>query len=107
MTPPYNITLYEADNTPDDDALRLLCKRLAEENVRVPGVTSANGLAARFCAAYAEWVDASYEVRKHLRIYTLRAVSGDVPLVGHFRLAAERDRFFFHTGAKASTRIAA
>lgn len=94
MTPPFNITLYETDNLPNDNALDCLCKNIFEEKVAVPGVTSENKLAERFAQAYTNLMGTTYNVHKNMRIYTLDKVYESVLLIGTVRKAEKKDLYF-------------
>lgn len=94
MTPPYNITMYETDNIPNDDALHCLCDNIISENIEIPGVTSENTLAERFAKIYAKKKNMDYRTRKNLRIYVLNEVNKSIPLIGKIRKAEEKDMYF-------------
>lgn len=94
MTPPHNITMYENNNKPNDEALNLLVDKLIEENISVPGITSENNLAQRFASLYTKKMDMNYEVFKNMRIYELREVNKKIPLVGKIRNAKPEDIFY-------------
>lgn len=94
MTPPFNITMYETDNIPNDDALHCLCNNIINENIEIPGVTSENTLAERFAKIYTQKKEMGYKTRKNLRIYSLREVNKSVPLIGKIRKAGEKDMPF-------------
>ncbi len=94
MTPPYNITMYETDNLPDEEALQCLCEHIFCENVDIPGVTSENSLAERFAKIYTEKMDMEYRVHKNMRVYVLQEVNKEIPLIGTVRKAEKRDLCF-------------
>lgn len=94
MTPPFNITLYETDNIPNDDALNCLCENIFKENTTVPGVTSENGLADRFSKFYTAVAGMTYSVHKHMRIYTLDRINENVKIIGQVRQAEKKDLCF-------------
>ena len=94
MTPPFNITLYETDNIPNDEALDCFCENLCAENIEVPGVTSTNELAKRFANKYTSIKKMKYEVHMNMRVYTLEEVNKSIPLVGVLRKASMNDIYF-------------
>lgn len=94
MTPPFNITLYETDNSPNDNALGCLCKNIVEENIIVQGVTAENKLAERFAKIYTTIMDMGYNIHRNMRIYTLDKVNDNIPLIGRVRKAEKKDLYF-------------
>lgn len=101
MTPPYNITMYETDNLPNDEALNCLCDNIFAENIAVPGITSENVLAERFAKIHTNKMNMKYKVHENMRIYILTEVNKDIPLIGHLRKAEKRDMCFlpyWHNG---------
>ncbi len=101
MTPPYNITMYETDNLPNDEALNCLCDNIFKDNIKVPGITSENVLAERFAKIYTNKMNMKYKVHENMRIYILNEVNKDIPIIGHLRKAEKRDMCFlpyWHNG---------
>lgn len=94
MTPPFNITMYETDNIPDDEVLECFCDNVLKENVNIPGVTSESNLAYRFAKMYTEKMNLKYTVHKNLRIYTLTEVDKSVHIIGNLRKAERKDIFY-------------
>ncbi|MCL2343585.1 MAG: GNAT family N-acetyltransferase [Firmicutes bacterium] len=94
MTPPHNLTLYETDNRPNDDALTCLVEGIIKSGVALPGVMTESTLANRFAAAYTAAVGGSFAVRMRQRIYELTRVSPEIPAIGELRLARESDLSF-------------
>lgn len=94
MTPPYNITMYETDNLPNDEALICLCDNLISQNITVPGITSENKLAERFAKVYTQKTRIYYKMRKNLRIYKLEKLSEHIELFGKVRKAQKKDLSF-------------
>lgn len=94
MTPPFNITMYETDNLPNDEALNCLCDNILRENIKVPGVISENNLADRFSKIYTKRMNLDYKTHKNLRIYILDEVNKDIQLIGNIRKAEKKDLFY-------------
>jgi len=74
MTPPYNITLYEAGDGPDPEALACLVDGIASAGVAIGGVTSEASLATRLAAAYVAANGRAPVIKTRQRIYELTAV---------------------------------
>lgn len=94
MTPPFNITMYETDNLPDDEALSCLCDNICEENIDIPGITSENKLAERFSKIYTNKMNLKYTVHKNMRVYILYEVNKNIPIIGNLRKAEKKDLSF-------------
>jgi predicted GNAT family acetyltransferase len=94
MTPPHNLTLYETNNVPNDEALRVLVERIAGDTA-VPGVMSESGLALRFAKIYNGATKNDFKVTENQRIYALTEVN-EAYLRGSyvFRPADDRDMSF-------------
>lgn len=104
MTPPFNITMYETDNLPNDEALECLRDNILKENLNVPGITSENKLADRFSKIYTEKMNMEYTIHKNMRIYILREVNKNISLIGNIRKAENKDLCFlpyWHNGFSA------
>lgn len=94
MTPPMNITLYEADNVPNEQALNCLCENILKEEVTVAGVTAKDDLADRFAQIYCARTSISFKTHMNLRLYTLEKVEENVPQRGTLRRAEQKDLYF-------------
>lgn len=91
-TPPYNITLFETNNNPNDAALQLLANELKAAGVALPGVSAAQQTAQRFAGVYAG--EGRYYTRETMLVMRLDKVN-DLPAVpGALRLLREEDLFF-------------
>ena len=95
MTPPFNLTLYAADNKINDSAIDCLVKGMIAENTAVPGIMSDNVLAERFAKAWAEKKNTAYSIAEKLRIHELREVNPEIPETGKIRPLEEKDLSFF------------
>ncbi|MDR0839454.1 MAG: hypothetical protein LBN99_07425, partial [Oscillospiraceae bacterium] len=90
MTPPFNITLYETRNTPNDAAVKFLSDELKSMGTALPGVNAESGLARRFAQARG----GEFETHISMNVMRLDSVN-DIPEVsGHCRLLREEDLFF-------------
>lgn len=101
MTPPFNITMYENDNLPNDEALNYLCDNIIKEKINVPGILSENNLAMRFAKKYTEKMNMEYSIHKNMRIYILREINKKIPIIGNIRKAEKKDLFFLPYWYKA------
>jgi predicted GNAT family acetyltransferase len=93
MTPPYNLTLYAAENQINDAALDCLVDALLEAGAPVPGVVTEKTLAEAFARTYCAAAGLDYATGTRQRIYELREVNPAVPS-GQIRLAMESDMAF-------------
>lgn len=89
MTPPHNLTLFEAAQ--NDDALTCLVHALRTRKIPVPGVLAEKTLAERFADTFAPQAK---RAQKLLRVYALREVNPNVSLHGDFRRLRESDFAF-------------
>jgi len=94
MTPPFNLTLYAADNKLNDAALDCLIGGITQENITIGGVTSAKPLAERFAELYAAAKGLKHRIDMSQRIYELAEVNRDVKYIGNLRLSKESDMAF-------------
>lgn len=94
MTPPYNLCLYETENTRDEGVLGLLARELSGMNIAVPGVITEKSLAAGFSDVYLPAGSRNNIKVTNMRLFRLDTVS-DIPISkGKLRLAAENDLYF-------------
>ncbi|MFZ7132177.1 MAG: GNAT family N-acetyltransferase [Eubacteriales bacterium] len=93
MTPPFNITMYETDNLPNDEALNCLCDNIFKDNIEIPGIISEKKLAERFSKTYIKKMNMEYKVLRNMRIYILNKVN-NIPLIGSVRKAEKKDLYY-------------
>jgi len=94
MTPPYNLTLYATDNIYDSDVLTCLIRGIKETEIAIGGVMTESSLAEGFAQAYSAETGMNYEITQRQRLYELRKVNPDIPLVGNIRIAGKQDMSF-------------
>lgn len=94
MTPPHNLTIYETDNIPNDDALKVLAGGILGK-VSVQGVLSEKDLALRFAKIFNETAGNDFRIEENQRIYALTEVNNEYLQGAYtFRPANEQDMSF-------------
>ena len=91
-TPPFNITLYETGNRPNNEAINMLSGELKSLGFTLPGVLAEKGLAWRFAESYRE--NREFHPHMSMNIMSLDAVKEIVKAPGHCRLLREDDLYF-------------
>jgi len=92
MTPPYGITMYACGDF--DKELDCLIDGLISSRINVPAVIAEKSLAAAFAEKYCIKMGLGQEIAMSQRIYQLDTVNLNVPQIGRFREADERDLSF-------------
>ncbi|MGL4799678.1 MAG: GNAT family N-acetyltransferase [Cellulosilyticaceae bacterium] len=91
---PFNLTIYETDNIPKDEALKVLAGSLYEKGLTLPGVIGEVHTARRFAAFYCEIAGQVAEDGLGMNLYELRQVIPHPPVTGHLRAATKQDIYF-------------
>ncbi len=91
-TPPFNLTLYETGNRPNDEALRLLSREVKGVGFTLPGVLAEESLARRFGDLHAGEGGWERHIRMHLM--ELRQVAELPSPPGRVRPLREEDLCF-------------
>jgi len=94
MTPPHNIVVYESNNIPNDEAVKLLVHEIVNLQIPVPGVIAEKSLAGRFADKYASVSMTIKKDGKGMRIYRLDKVNEMPKASGKFRVADQKDLFY-------------
>ena len=91
-TPPFKFLLYETDNKPNDEAVKMLANELKSTGFTAPGVLGEQSLARRFAEVYGG--ESGYHRHSSLNVMRLDAVADIERSPGHCRVLTEDDLFF-------------
>ena len=91
MTPPFNITLYATGNNWDNDTISCLINGLEAAGISIPGVTTEKSLAEAFAQAYCSAKTLRPVLNMGQTIFELKDINPNIPKIGTFRPATEKD----------------
>lgn len=91
-TPPFKLVLFETDNRPSPDAVRLLASELKSQKQPIPGVLGEQTLARRFAGEFTGI--GRFRKNHSMRVMRLDKVAMPVPSPGAMRPLREQDLFF-------------
>lgn len=94
MTPPHNLVIYELNNTPNNEAVKLLAHEIVNLQIPMPGVLAEKSLAERFADKYSSVSRAVKKDGTKMRIYKLDKVNDISLSPGKLRVADQRDLYY-------------